>query len=209
MSKQEGLTAGDLKAINERRHRIATWVAREVIPHEARVRTWLGRSRVSPEDVDELIQESYCRLAMLETVEHIDCPDAYFFSIVRNLHVRRLKRQRVVALETIAAIDAYVDDCPSPERLAAGKLDYARMLGFMAALPERCRRVVQLRKIDGWSQKQIAAHLGTTEKAVEKQVWLGVKAIRAAWSQAEQDSVDRLDHFDHFDRVERRRGLGR
>ena len=178
-------------------------MAREVIPHEARVRSWLGRSRVSPEDVDELIQESYCRLAMLETVEHIDCPDAYFFSIVRNLLLRRLKRQRVVPLETVAEIDAYIDDRPSPEQLAAGRLDYARMLGFMAALPERCRQVLQLRKIDGWSQKQIAAHLGTTEKAVEKQVWLGVKAIRAAWSQAEQDSADRLE------RVEQRSGLGR
>jgi RNA polymerase sigma-70 factor (ECF subfamily) len=178
----------------DQRRRIALWVAREVLPHEPRVRDWLRRSRISPEDIDELIQEAYCRLAMLDSVDHIDSPQAYFFSITRNLLVRRLKRQRVVPLETLAEIDAYEDDRPSPERLAGGKMAYGKVLSLIAGLPDRCRKIVHLRKIDGWSQKQIAEHLGTTEKAVEKQIWLGVRLIREAWSQAEQDAADRLDY---------------
>lgn len=162
------------------------------------MRAWLARSRVPPEDADEVIQDAYCRLAQLDTVEHIARPDAYFFSIVRNLLVRRLKRARVVPIEAIAEIDAYQDEAgPSPEREAANRLDYARMLAFMAALPERCRQIVQLRKIEGWSQKEIAAHLGVTEKAVEKQVWAGVKAIQRAWSQAENETGERMRMFEN------------
>lgn len=178
----------DMEEARERRLALAKWVAREVLPHEHRVRQWLRRSGTMAEDADEIIQEAYCRLAMLEDVDHIDNAYAYFFSVVRNLLVRRLKRQRIVPIEVIAEVDALHDDRPSPEQLVAGRMAYARVLDMIGRLPERCRRIVQLRKIDGWSQRQIAEHLGTTEKAVEKQVWLGVRALREAWSRAEQDA---------------------
>ncbi len=181
---------GDRKG--ERRAALAGWVAREVLPHEAHVRQWLRRSGTAAEDADEIIQEAYCRIAMLDDVGHIDNAHAYFFSIVRNLLVRRLKRQRIVPLETIAEVDAWHDDRPSPEQMAAGRMDYARALDMIGRLPERCRRIVQLRKIEGWSQRRIAEHLGTTEKAVEKQVWLGVRTLREAWSRAEQEADARM-----------------
>lgn len=171
---------------------MAAWVAREVLPHEHRVRQWLKRAGTSGEDADEIVQEAYCRLAMLDSVDHIDNGHAYFFSIVRNLLVRRLKRQRIVPLDTIAEVDAWHDDRPSPEQMAAGRMDYAKALDMIGRLPERCRRIVQLRKIEGWSQRRIAEHLGTTEKAVEKQVWLGVRALREAWSRAEQEADARM-----------------
>lgn len=181
----------------EQRRRIASWVAAEVIPHEAAVRAWLRRARVSPQDVDEVIQDAYCRLSMLDSIDHIDRPDAYFFSIARNLLLRRLKRERVVPIDAIAEIDAFNDDLhPSPEQQAAARLDYAKMLDFMSTLPERCRTIVTLRKIQGWSQKEIAAHLGTTEKAVEKQVWVGMKAIQRAWSDADRAADDRMRAFE-------------
>lgn len=183
----------------ERRRSRARWVAREVLPHEPRIRAWLRRARLAPEDVDELVQEAYCRLAMLERIDHIDAPDAYFFSIVRNLLLRRLKRQRVAPLETIAEIESHQDERPSPEREIAGRLTYERVLGLIEALPDRCRRIVRLRKIEGWSQRQIADHLGTTEKAVEKQVWLGIRLVRAAWHTSQQDAERQIDESERVE----------
>jgi RNA polymerase sigma factor (sigma-70 family) len=192
-----GGSIGNARENLEQRRRIASWVAAEVMPHEAAVRAWLRRARVSPQDVDEVIQDAYCRLAMLDSIDHIDRPDAYFFSIARNLLLRRLKRERVVPIDAIAEIDAFNDDLhPSPEQQAAARLDYAKMLDFMNTLPERCRTIVMLRKIQGWSQKEIAAHLGTTEKAVEKQVWVGMKAIQRAWSDADRAADDRMRAFE-------------
>jgi len=154
------------------------------------MRAWLNRAQVSKADADELIQEAYCRIAMLDSIDHIESPYAYFHSIVRNLMLRRLRRARVVPLHAFAELETLHDDRPSPEQSAAGKVAYTKMLSFMAALPESCRQIVQLRKIEGWSQKQIALHLGTTEKAVEKQVWVGVRLIRKAWANAEQQMAD-------------------
>ena len=164
------------------------------MPCEPAVRAWLIRSRARPEDVDELIQEAYCRIAMLDDVEHIGRADAYFFSIVRNLYVRRLKRARVVPFETIAAIESHsADDAPSPEREAGGRLEAERVLGLIARLPERCRKIVQMRRIEGLSQKEIASRLGVTEKVVEKQVWQGIRAVQALWREAGAEAEARMD----------------
>ncbi|MDZ4371438.1 MAG: sigma-70 family RNA polymerase sigma factor [Phenylobacterium sp.] len=179
------------EALEARRQR-AAWVAAEILPHEPAVRVWLTRARVRAEDADELVQEAYCRIAMLEAVQTVERPDAYFFSIVRNLLLRRLRRERIIRIDAIAEIESFRDDAsPTPEQDAGARLDYARVLTFLSRLPERCGEIVRLRKIEGWSQKRIAEHFDTTEKAVEKQVWLGVRAIQRAWSEAEGAAENR------------------
>jgi RNA polymerase sigma factor (sigma-70 family) len=164
-------------------------VAREILPHESRVRTWFARFRLSHDEVDELLQEAYCRIALLDSVDHITVPHAYFFSIARNILLRRLKRQQIIPFETVAEIEGFRDDhTPSPEDLVSTKIAYERVLALIAGLPEKCRRIVELRKIEGWSQREIAEHFGMSEKAVEKQVWLGVRAVRQAWDRTEQQN---------------------
>lgn len=164
-------------ATSERRRRIAMWVADTVMPHEANVRAWLVRARVPQEDIDDLIQESYCSLAGLDTVDHIDRPDAYFFSTVRNLLSRKLRRAAVVPIATIAEIESFDDDRPSPEREVAGRRDYDRVRALIATLPEPSRQVVQMRRIEGRPQREIAAELGISEGMVEWHVHKGVQAV--------------------------------
>jgi RNA polymerase sigma-70 factor (ECF subfamily) len=176
----------------EHRKRLAIWVAREIRPHEGRVRAWLAKAQVMPDDADECIQEAYCRLAMLEEVEHIESPYAYFFSTVKHLLLRRIKRQRIVTLDNIIEIEALQDSRPSPEQLTGGKIALEKMLAMMAELPERCRQMLELRQLDGWSYRQIAEHMGTTEKAVEKQLAVGLKEIRAAWKRGERQAAEKL-----------------
>lgn len=180
---------------------MAAWVTEYVIPHETAVRAWLARAHAPQEDIDELIQESYSRLAALESVDHIDRPDAYFFSIARNLLVRRLRRARIVPIEAIAEIDAYQDDArPSPEREAGGRLDYRRVLALIDALPERRRRIVRMRKLDGYSQREIAAALGVSESIVENEIHQGVQAVQRAWRDGEALTAARMAAFEGRER---------
>jgi RNA polymerase sigma factor (sigma-70 family) len=180
-------TGPDLRATLERRRALAQWVAREIMPHEPRIRAWFVKRRIAHDVIDELVQDAYCRVVMLETVDHIECAHAYFFSICRNLLARRLKRQQIAPFDAISEIESYRDTgTPTPEEQVATRLASERVRALLADLPERCRRIVELRKIEGWSQREIADHLGITEKAVEKQVWVGVRAIRSGW-----DAIDR------------------
>lgn len=158
----------------------AQWVSQHIIPQEHRVRSWLRKWRVSRDEQDELLQEAYYRIAVLSDVQSITRPGAYFFSVVRNIQAKKMRRQRVVEIELIAEIDAFVDD-QSIEEQTAYRQAFDHLIALIDALPPRCRQIVRLRKLEDWSQRQIAEHMGISEKTVETQIRLGLRALRAAW----------------------------
>jgi RNA polymerase sigma-70 factor (ECF subfamily) len=156
------------------------------MPCEPDVRRWLARSRVAPAEIDDLVQHAYCRFAELASVEAIVDPRAYFFEIVRRALLGAVRRRRVVAMEMVAEIDAlnvYADE-PSPERVVAARLELGRVLRLIGRLPDRCRRVFEMRKIQGLSQREIAARLGVTETIVENEVVKGLRLISRALRQS-------------------------
>jgi len=179
----------------ERRRRIVAWVADEVMPHEAKVRAWLARSRMSREDIDDVIQEAYCRLSAMDGFEAIDRPDAYFFSIARNLLASQMRRSRIVQIEAVAEIEALspFDEAPSPERAASARIELARVRELVAGLPERCRRIFELRKIEGLPQREIASRLGVNESVVENDGAKGVRLILAALRAQEEAGVAAIE----------------
>lgn len=156
------------------------------------MRAWLRSAAQSPEDVDEVVQDCYCRFAMLDSVAHIENARAYFFSIARNLLGRKMKRAKVVSIEAMAELDAFADGAASPETQAGSRLDLARIKQMIGALPSTCREIVELRKLHGCSQKEIAARLGITESVVENQVHRGVRAILRAWQDGELAAEERF-----------------
>ena len=173
--------------MDEARARIVAWVGREILPHEADVRGWLRRSLVSDGEVEDIIQDVYCRLLSLSSTSHIASPRAYFFTAARAVAIDRLRRSRVVRMETVTEIEALnvVLDEPSPERVAAGRRELERVRGMIASLPERCRRIFELRKIEGMPQRDIARLLGVTETIVENDVVKGQRLILKAFAEGE------------------------
>jgi RNA polymerase sigma-70 factor (ECF subfamily) len=173
--------------LQDGRARIVAWLGREILPHEADVRAWLRRSLAAAGDVDDVIQEAYCRLAGLAGVDHIENPRAYFFQTARSVALEQLRRARVVRIDTVTEIDALnVElDEPSPERIAGGRRELARVRGLIAALPERCRRIFEMRKIEGLSQREIARRMGVSENVVENESVRGLRAILAALAETD------------------------
>lgn len=173
--------------MDESRRRIVDWIGREVLPHEGDLRRWLRRSMVAAADVDDIVQESYCKLAALDDVGHIANPRAYLFQVARSIVLNQLRRARIVRIDTVTEIDSLdiVLDEPSPERVAGGRRDLARALRLIAELPDRCRRVVEMRKIEELPQKEIARRLGVTETVVENDVMKGLRHVLRATAQGE------------------------
>jgi RNA polymerase sigma factor (sigma-70 family) len=172
--------------LTQSRAEIIAFVGAQILPHEADVRAWLRRSGSTPEDVDDVVQEAYCRLAGLDSVAHITSGRAYFFRIARNISIEKIRRARIVRIDCITEIDALhvVDDEPSPERVVASRRELSRVRRLIEDLPERCRQIFTLRRIHGLSQKDIAARLGVTENVVETQAARGLRLILRALSEA-------------------------
>src|SRR3546814_3507043 len=85
---------------------------------------------------------------------------------------------------------------PSPEREAGGRLDYRRLIALIDALPERRRRIVRMRKLDGYSQREISQQLGVSESIVENEIHQGVRAVLRAWRDGEARAEARLTQFE-------------
>jgi len=150
-----------------------------VMPHEPAVRRWLARSRIPADQIDDLIQDAYCRFAGLASVDAIAKPGAYFFQIVRNQIAENMRRARVIRIETVTELDALpvLSEEPGAERIFAARRELAEVIRLIDSLPDRCREVIRLRKIEGLSQKQIASRLGVTESIVENDVAKGMRLI--------------------------------
>jgi RNA polymerase sigma-70 factor (ECF subfamily) len=64
---------------------IVTWVSLNVLPHEAELRMKLSMVCKDAAEVDDVLQEVYCRLLKLESVEQIWEPRGYVMRMARNI----------------------------------------------------------------------------------------------------------------------------
>ena len=176
------------------REALAEWVGREILPHEGDLRGWLRRRLVPAVDVEDIVQECYCRLAQLRSIDDIASPRAYLFTMARNLAHRQRRHARVVRIESISAAETneLASDKPLQDRVAAGRQEVDRVQRALATLSERARRIFVMRRVEGLSQKDIAAALGVTETVVENDASRSLRAILRQLTDEDADMVDRV-----------------
>jgi len=184
------------------RLRVMAWVGSEVLPHEAAVRGWLRRM-IDNDEIEDVIQESYCRISALADVAHIQNGRAYLFATARSLVLERIRRSRVVSIDTATEIDALdiVYDEPSAERVTAARRELARVQRLIEGLPDRCRRIFELRKVDGLSQREVADRMGVPEHTVENDVVKGLKLILKAMAEGEERAEKALTNAGRDERA--------
>lgn len=165
-----------------RGEKLLEWFARRILPHEPAVRAWLNRTLNSRKDVEDVIQEIYCRLCAIEDVEKISSPRAYLFRTARNVLIDEARRARVVSIETYAEIDS-LDIAgleADPEQITSAREELRRVVELIQSLPPRCRKIFELRKIHGLSQKEISKKLSISENIVENETSRGLRLILKA-----------------------------
>ena len=156
------------------------WFCDEVLPLEAALLRYLRRNHVSESELADIRQDIYERVltgAMSAFPRHTK---AYVFTIARNLLINRARRARIVSLEYMAPADLPVDedqDLLTPERHADARARLRKVEAGIERLPPRCREVIRLRKVEGFSNKEVAQQLSVGVDAVEQQVMLGMRAL--------------------------------
>ncbi len=163
----------------------ALWLARHVLPCEPRLRRWLSRRVALPHDVDDVVQEVYAVLAALPDVGHINEPGAYLFTTANSIVLQHLRRSRIVSIEALADADGrgIPDDGATPERLASSHQELRRVGRLIRQLPEKCREAFVLRRVEGLSQREIAARMRISENTVEKHICKGIRLLMEAMKQ--------------------------
>ena len=161
---------------------IDEWFKREVLPLEPMLMGFLQRNRCGAAEAADLSQETFARLYEAALRERPLMVKPFLFQIARNLIIDQLRKQSVVPLETIADFEwtNLPDDKPSSERQAAARQELQLLQTALDDLPPRCRQIVVMQRVEGFSQKEIAEQLGITVETVQTQLAKGMRLLAQA-----------------------------
>lgn len=168
--------------MRQNRREIVTWVGSNIVPHEADLRARLRRMAVPEEEISDIVQDAYLKIANLVSVAHIINGRGYFFATARTMLLDRIRRERIVRIDSMTEMEALTlaDEDPGPERRVSARLELERVRKLVDGLPKRCREIFELRRIQGVPQRDIATQLGIPEHTVEAQARRGLKLILKA-----------------------------
>lgn len=181
------------------------WFVAEVLPLEGRLIRYLLHARQRPCDIEDLRQEVFARVYEAAAARRPSPAWPFVYTVARNLIIDRLRHSQVVPIDLLAdpeSLEAAGEEIPADRALAA-KQELGLVMAAFEALPDRCREVVRLRKIEGVSQREVARRLGIAEHTVEKQVAKGVRRLARMLFGADEAAPEETDE------TEVRRGRAR
>jgi RNA polymerase sigma factor (sigma-70 family) len=151
----------------------------QALEFEGVLRACLYRYARNASDVEELLQETYARLltAGASNEPEVRSVRAFSLTVARNVAFDWLRHKQVVPIELVADIGAMdiLDERDQIDQIVNSHQELSMLIKAIQQLPERCRQVFTLRKVYGYSQKEIAARMSITENTVEQQL---IKAAR-------------------------------
>lgn len=154
---------------------------RDMLRLEGLLRGYLHRFAPKPADLEDLLQETYTRLLGVEQERRaaIKSLQPFALTVARNAALDWLRRSRIVPIDLVEDLDelpsALAEGASSVEDIVNAHQEVLRIAAAVADLPARCAEVFTLRKVYGWSQREIATHFGISISTVEAHL---VKAVR-------------------------------
>lgn len=138
------------------------------------------RKRVrGKEEVDDLVQEVFCRLAARAKNFRMEKPEAYVFQIAANLLRDKARREITRRASTSQLFDQTENKFEeiSPERVLLGRQSLIALTDALNELPERTRVIILLHRFEELKYREIALRLGISVSSVEKHMMDGIKHL--------------------------------
>ena len=158
-------------------------ITKEFLNYRRAISSLLGKLQsVSPHDIEDILQETFIRTYQSALKNEIHFPKAFMVKTAIRIAARqRSKDHRTTytdRIEDFSVNELYQFDTQSsnntPERDYIKLKEFELMCKAINELPVKCRRVLILKKIYGFSQKEIADKLKISQSTVEKHVAKGV-----------------------------------
>lgn len=148
--------------------------------NEAALKSFISRFVFKAHDIEDISQEAFMRAFKAEKHTDIRNPRAFLFRTAKNIALNELTRKSNVLTDYIEENCSF--DVLSKEKAIDEQFDdrqnYKIFCEAVSTLPARCQRVFVMRKVYGFSQKEIAKTLGISTSTVEKHVAAGLLRCR-------------------------------
>lgn len=155
------------------------WFCEQVLPHEAALTRFIRRNWRDAGEVTDIRQDVYERVLTGARRAQPAEPRFYLLTIARNVLINRARRAKIVSFELVADLESIGWDeiAFSSEHQLDARDALRRTQEGLNGLPPRCREVVRLRKVEGFSTQEVATRLGVGKDTVERQLTMGMRAL--------------------------------
>lgn len=129
-------------------------------------------ARGAGDDADDLLQELWLKISRADSGP-IAAPMSYLYRAANTLMIDRFRSARQSGIrdadwaESQSGAVSGVSDTPSVERIIQSRQAAAKVEEALASLPERATLIFRRSRIDGLTQREIAAQLGVSISTVE------------------------------------------
>ncbi|PKG98050.1 RNA polymerase sigma factor [Paraglaciecola sp. MB-3u-78] len=133
---------------------------------------------VPPKEIEDIVQETYVRICQMDKRETIEQPKSFLMKTARNLaydHLKKAETRLADGVETDCDFDVEARVHDEVFESIASNEEFAHFCEAVRQLPVQCRRVFVLKKVYGYSQKEIAKEMTLSESTVEKHIAVGFK----------------------------------
>ncbi|MGF1543048.1 MAG: RNA polymerase sigma factor [Parvularculaceae bacterium] len=141
------------------------------------IRRFIRRYVSNRHDIEDITQETILRALQAEKSREIREPRAFLFGIAKNVVRKELQKKSQNLIVLIEDFDERKDEV-SAASAEAGIDARQRLIVFweaVASLPPQCQRVFVLKKVYGYSHKEIASRLNISVSTVEKHAASGLR----------------------------------
>ena len=135
---------------------------------------------VPPKEIEDIVQETYVRICQMDKREPVEQHKSFLMKTARNLaydHLKKAETRLADGVETECDFDveSLANAHDEVFESVASKEEFANFCEAVRQLPVQCRRVFVLKKVYGYSQKEIAKEMNLSESTVEKHIAVGFK----------------------------------
>jgi len=147
----------------------------------APLRRHLARILGNPTEAQDIAHDAYLRVYPVMEEKAAEKPEALLYTTARRLAFNRLKRRRIAPFaDGLLEPERTVSPTPGVVQQVMARQELQQLEQAIAQLPEGCRAVLLLRKIELLSHQEIADRLGIAISTVEKQHARALRLLRGS-----------------------------
>jgi RNA polymerase sigma-70 factor (ECF subfamily) len=146
----------------------------------APLRRYLTRLLGNPTEAQDVAHDAYLRVQPAVEKPTAENPEALLYTTARRLAINQLKRRSIAPISTTPPPVDSLSTTPGVVQQVMARQELQQLEAAIAQLPEGCRAVLLLRKIELLSHQEIAQKLGIAISTVEKQHARALRLLRMA-----------------------------
>ena len=157
-------------------------VASAFLGLESELKQYLMRFFVNKQDIEDAVHETFIRAYKAGESQYIRSPRSFLFKVAKNFALSELSRkssQLTTCLGDLQALGV-IDNRSAVEDIVEMQQKVEAFCRIAGSLPPQCQRVVIMRKVFGFSHKEISKKLNISVKTVENHLTRGLQVCSQA-----------------------------